>query len=114
MSTRENHFDYETRRAMKAVKAVCDCNPDMKASYDLYLEESLEAEGATLTKGIDLQLFAHVQALVDMISQLEEKLEAQEEELKVMNTLFNKLLNKYKNITVKGDLKHGRRKQIIC
>ena len=92
--TKTDYFEKEINRANEAIRNVCGLDKDVKASYSLYLAELIEDTSSNVTKGLDLHIFAHIQALTDMIAELEDKLEAQASQLDTIEKLFNKLLNK--------------------
>lgn len=88
--TQADFFQKELTRAHSAIANVCKLDKNAKSSYDKYINETLNEE-VNLIKGLDLHIFGHVEGLVHLIEELDQKIELLEKEVEVYKKIVNKL-----------------------
>ena len=88
--TQIDFFQKELERAHRAVVNVCKIDKSVKSSYDIYVNETTNTE-ANVIKGLDLHIFAHVDGLVHLIEELDQKIDSLEKEVEVYKKIVNKL-----------------------
>lgn len=88
--TNTDFFEKEVDRANSAINHVCKLDKSSKSSYNKYLEAKL-AKDVNVLKGVDLHIFGHVEGLVNLIEELDNKINSLEKEVEVYKTIVNKL-----------------------
>ena len=89
--TKVDFFQKEVTRAHSAIANVCKLDNNAKSSYDKYINVVLDDGEANVLKGLDLHIFGHVEGLIHLIEELDQKIDALEKEVEVYKKIVNKL-----------------------